>query len=108
MKFLIVVVAGLVLPGGAACADIRLRIEPRVSATETEKAFGPLAEYLVIVANEPVRIVVPERFAGFGKAVAARGYDLAFAAPDTTVKVATSSMPRVIGIDRNLGYSGAV
>jgi len=80
-----------------------------VSKAETLKAFQPLADYLSDELGEPVRIDVPDSFSGFGKALTAREYDLAFAAPATILHHTTAFDLRphwlAVAVDRGQGAS---
>lgn len=70
----------LVAPG-AAIAEIKLGLLPRLNATEMTTMFTPLAEYLSKETGEKVTLVIPKDFEAFKAAVAGGQVDLGFANP---------------------------
>lgn len=76
----LVLALGMLVPG-AAFAEIKLGLLPRLSATEMTTMFTPLAEYLSKEAGEKVSLVVPKDFEAFKAAVAAGQVDMGFSNP---------------------------
>ena len=64
---------------GAARAEIKLGILPRLGAVELYTMFSPLAEYLTKEAGEKVTIVIPKDFLSFKAGVTSGHLDLGFA-----------------------------
>lgn len=64
---------------GAASAEIRFGILPRLSATELHTMFSPLADYLTKETGEKVSLVIPKDFDAFKEAVKAGQMDMGFA-----------------------------
>lgn len=65
----------------AARAEVRLAVNPRLSATEMAAMFAPLVEYLGRATGEKVTLVIPRDFQAFRTAVAAGEVDLGYANP---------------------------
>lgn len=109
MNYFGLVVAGLILWAPIAQGEIRFGIEPRLSPEETRRAFGPLIQYLAREIGEPIHLEVPENFAGFGKGVESRRYDLIFAAPATILNHAATFEDQLnwlaVAVDRKQGAS---
>ena len=66
----------LIFVASVAQAELRLGIEPRGSAAETQQAFAPLAEYLARELQEPVRLIVSDDFTDYGKRLQNREFDV--------------------------------
>lgn len=71
---------GLALPGAAA-AEIKLGLLPRLSAVEMNTMFSPLADYLSRETGEKVSLVIPKDFEAFKAAVTAGQVEMGFANP---------------------------
>ena len=95
----------LVLVSSVAQAELRLGIEPRGSAVETQQAFAPLAEYLARELQEPVRLIVSDDFTDYGKRLQNREFDIAFAAPATILYSMDVTGPELaaVALDRDNG-----
>lgn len=61
---------------GDALAEIKLGVFPRRSVEATHEAFQPLADYLSKALGEKVKLIVPESFKDFWKAVKNNEFDL--------------------------------
>lgn len=76
------VMAVILLGGaGAASAEIKFGILPRLSATEMSAMFTPLAEYLTKETGEKVTLVIPKDFETYKEAVKAGQVDMGFSNP---------------------------
>lgn len=80
MTATLIALFGLMAPG-AAVAEIKLGLLPRLSATEMTTMFTPLAEYLSKESGEKVTLVVPKDFEAFKAAVVSGQVDLGFSNP---------------------------
>jgi len=76
---------------GAAIAEIRLGLLPRLSAMEMTTMFTPLAEYLSKETGEKITLVIPKDFDAFKAAVAAGQVDMGFSNPLVYVQLKNSS-----------------
>lgn len=95
----------LVLVSSVTHAELRLGIEPRGSAAETQQAFAPLAEYLTRELQEPIRLIISDDFTDYDKRLQNREFDVAFAAPATilySVDV-TGAELTAVALDRDSG-----
>lgn len=78
---LLVLTAAAGLGSNRAAAEVRLGINPRLSATEMSTMFTPLADHLSRETGEKVTLVIPKDFEAL-KALAASGQiDLVYANP---------------------------
>jgi phosphonate transport system substrate-binding protein len=79
-SFLALLLAGLLAFGPCSPAiaegELVVGIFPRRPALQTEKMFAPLAKYLGVALDMPVRLEVPPDFLAFWKAVSQGGYQL--------------------------------
>jgi phosphonate transport system substrate-binding protein len=66
---------------GAASAEIKFGILPRLSAVEMSQMFSPLADYLTKETGDKVALVIPKDFDAFKNMVKAGQVDIAFANP---------------------------
>jgi phosphonate transport system substrate-binding protein len=80
---------GLTLPG-AAGAEIKLALLPRLSAMEMNTMFSPLADYLSKEIGEKVSLVIPKDFEAFKAAVSAGQVDMGFSNPIIYVQLKKS------------------
>jgi phosphonate transport system substrate-binding protein len=72
---------------GMASAEIKLGTVPRLSPTELQAMYAPLAEYLSNEIGEKVSIVVPKDFNAYKEAAKSGQYDLGFSNPLIYVEV---------------------
>lgn len=86
----VVFLSGLALPG-AASAEIKLALLPRLSAMEMNAMFTPLAEYLSKETGEKVILVIPKDFEAFKAAVSSGQVDMGFSNPLIYVQLKKSA-----------------
>ncbi len=79
-------ILGLLIPGAAA-AEIKLALLPRLSAIEMSAMFTPLAEYLGRETGEKVTLVIPKDFDAFKSIVNSGQVDIGFANPIVYVQL---------------------
>jgi phosphate/phosphite/phosphonate ABC transporter binding protein len=90
MKLALVMLLTLSVPG-AAGAEIKLGLLPRLSATEMAKMFTPLAEYLSKETGEKVSLVIPKDFDTFKSIVTSGQVEMGFANPLVYVQLKKSA-----------------
>ncbi len=81
MTIVLVVVTVISFGAGAASAEIKFGILPRLSAAELQTMYAPLADYLARETGEKVALVIPKDFDAFRDAVKAGHMDVGFANP---------------------------
>jgi len=75
---------------GAASAELKLGLLPRLSAMEMTTMFTPLAEYLSKETGEKVSLVIPKDFDAFKAIIASGQVDMGFANPLVYVQLKKS------------------
>jgi phosphonate transport system substrate-binding protein len=95
------------LPVFSASGQIKIGILPRLSATELNKMFNPLCEYLSKELGEKVVLVVPKDFDTFVQMVNNGDFDYAFSNPNVYVEAKTSLgkavEPLAIAVEKGTG-----
>ncbi len=102
---MMVVLTGIALGGilpGAAAAEIKFGILPRLSAVEMTTMFDPLADYLSKETGEKVTLVIPKDFSAFKDAVKAGQVDIAFANPIIYVELKKDTGLEPLGLSSEL------
>ncbi len=105
LKLTLALMALLGMTSAPASAEVTLGILPRLSATEMNTMFAPLAEYLSREVGDKVVLVIPKDFAAFKDLVASGQVDLGYSNPLIYVQLRRDANvePLAIGSEPKVG-----
>lgn len=102
-----VLLAVMMMAAAVTTAQIRVGILPRLAATELNKMFTPLADYLSKETGTQVVIVIPKDFAAFAEMERTKQFDYSFANPNVYVEarnaLGASVEPLAIAVEAGTG-----